>query len=71
LAKSPDDRTLIRSDNPLYYVSRINIQRGRRRGLPTWRKRLFIALAHNAADPAIQFKLPVERTIGMSTQLEL
>jgi KUP system potassium uptake protein len=39
--------------------------------LPTWRKRLFIALAHNAADPAIQFKLPVERTIGMSTQLEL
>jgi KUP system potassium uptake protein len=71
LARGPDGRTLVRSDQPLYYISRINLQRGPQPGLSTWRKRLFIALAHNAADPATQFRLPVERTIGMSTQVQL
>jgi KUP system potassium uptake protein len=36
-----------------------------------WRKRLFIALAHNAADPAQRFHLPDERTIVVGAHLEL
>jgi KUP system potassium uptake protein len=70
-ARGPDDRLLVRSDQPLYYISRITLQRGSQPGMSVWRKRLFIALAHNAADPAIQFRLPLERTIGMSSQLQL
>jgi KUP system potassium uptake protein len=71
LARGPDDRLLVRSDEPLYYISRIDLRRGTQPGLPTWRKQLFIALAHNAADPATQFRLPLARTIGMSTEIQL
>jgi KUP system potassium uptake protein len=71
LARGPDDRLLVRSEEPLYYISRINLRRGSQPGLSTWRKQVFIALAHNAADPATQFKLPLARTIGMSTEIQL
>jgi KUP system potassium uptake protein len=36
-----------------------------------WRKRLFIGLAHNAANPAASFCLPEERTIVVGAHLEL
>jgi KUP system potassium uptake protein len=37
----------------------------------SWRKRLFIGLAHNAANPAAYFKLPVDRTVVMGSRVEL
>ncbi|HVU93552.1 MAG TPA: potassium transporter Kup [Jatrophihabitans sp.] len=54
-----------------YFLSRIAIQRGHGPGMVRWRKRLFIALAHNAADPAQRFHLPDERTIVVGAHLEL
>jgi KUP system potassium uptake protein len=39
--------------------------------MATWRKRLFIGLAHNAASPAAYFKLPDDRTVVMGSRLEL
>ncbi len=36
-----------------------------------WRKRLFVGLAHNAADPAGSFKLPTDRTVVMGSRVEL
>ena len=54
-----------------YFLSRITIERSRRPGLSTWRKRLFIGLSHNAANPAAYFMLPVDRTVVMGSRIEL
>jgi KUP system potassium uptake protein len=54
-----------------YYLSRITIEHGRRPGMSTWRKRLFIGLSHNAASPATYFHLPVDRTVVMGSRIEL
>jgi KUP system potassium uptake protein len=65
-----DEMTLNRHDVS-YFLSRITIQLGRQPGMSRWRKRLFIALAHNAADPAVYFRLPDERTVVMGSHVEL
>ena len=36
-----------------------------------WRKKLFIAIARNAASPVPYFHLPDDRTIVMSAHIEL
>ena len=36
-----------------------------------WRKALFVALAHNAADPAAYFRLPGDRTVTMGSDVDL
>jgi KUP system potassium uptake protein len=58
-------------DSASYYLSRISIERGDEPGMSTWRKRLFVGLAHNAASPSGSFKLPVDRTVVMGSRLEL
>ena len=58
-------------DAASYYVSRIVIVRGRIPGMRTWRKRLFIWMSHNAANPAVEFHLPLERTVVMGSRVEL
>lgn len=59
----------------LYFLSRLNITLGEEgegvEGLATWRKRLFIGLAHNAANPAHNFGLPPDRTVIMGADLDL
>jgi KUP system potassium uptake protein len=57
--------------NASYYLSRITIEHGRGAGMSAWRKRLFIGLSHNAANPAAYFHLPVERTVVMGSRIEL
>ncbi|GAA3437073.1 potassium transporter Kup [Kutzneria kofuensis] len=54
-----------------YYLSRVSIELGAGDGLPRWQKMLFIGLAHNAASPALYFRLPVERTVVMGTRVDL
>jgi KUP system potassium uptake protein len=39
--------------------------------MATWRKRLFIGLAHNAANPADNFCLPIDRVVVMGAHLDL
>ncbi len=58
-------------DDASYFLSRLSIQRGDLPGMATWRKRLFVGLAHNAANPASNFCLPEERTVVMGAHLEL
>jgi KUP system potassium uptake protein len=36
-----------------------------------WRKKLFLAVARNAADPVLYFGLPVERTVVMGSHVPL
>jgi KUP system potassium uptake protein len=54
-----------------YFVSRINIEATRAPGMPLWRKRLFVAIARNAASPVDYFGLPDERTVVVSSHIEL
>jgi KUP system potassium uptake protein len=54
-----------------YYLSRITIELGSHGGMMRWRKRLFIALTHNAASPAVYFGLPVDRTVVMGSRVDL
>ena len=58
-------------DTAFYFLSRITVERGRGPGMSASRKRLFVALSHNAADPAGYFHLPVERTVAMGSRIEL
>jgi KUP system potassium uptake protein len=59
------------TEPPSFFLSHIIIERGARPGMSTWRKRLFIGLAHNAANPATYFKLPIDRTVVMGSRIEL
>ena len=36
-----------------------------------WRKRLFVAMARNAASPVEYFELPRDRTISLGSTIEL
>ena len=54
-----------------YFVSRITISPTDAPGMPRWRKRMFITMAHNAADPIEHFGLPGERTVIMGSRVAL
>jgi KUP system potassium uptake protein len=58
-------------DTAFYFLSRITIERGIKDSLPSWQKRLFLGLAHNAATPTVYFALPTERTVVVGTQITL
>ncbi|WP_375483169.1 potassium transporter Kup [uncultured Jatrophihabitans sp.] len=59
-------------DQAYYFLSRLSLLRGgHSTDMATWRKRVFIGLAHNAANPADSFKLPDERTVIMGAHLML
>jgi KUP system potassium uptake protein len=58
-------------DTALYFLSRIAIELGTDSGMQAWRKRLFVALSRNAANPAAYFGLPVDRTVVMGSRIEL
>jgi KUP system potassium uptake protein len=54
-----------------YFLSQMTIVPGRRGGMAGWRKKLFLFMAHNAANPATYFKLPDDRTVTMGERIEL
>jgi KUP system potassium uptake protein len=54
-----------------YFISRGPIRRTSAPGMAQWRKVVFLALAHNAADPAAYFGLPTERTVTMGSPVEV
>ncbi|HEY6493844.1 MAG TPA: potassium transporter Kup [Trebonia sp.] len=54
-----------------YFLSTIEVCRGRSPGMSTWRKRLFIATTRLTADAAEYFQLPRDRTVIMGSRIEL
>ncbi len=58
-------------ENPSYFVSRIQIVPTDRPGMAMWRKRLFLAISRNAANPVEVFHLPDDRTVVMGSHIEL
>ena len=70
-AVGADDELDFDPDHASYFLSRVTLKRGDVSGMAGWRKRLFVAMAHNAANPAYGFHLPDERTVVMGSQLDL
>jgi KUP system potassium uptake protein len=58
-------------DETSYFLSQITIVPTRARGINPWRKRLFLALARNAASPVVYFRLPDDRTVTMGERVAL
>jgi KUP system potassium uptake protein len=58
-------------DSASYFLSQITIVRSDSPGMSTWRKKLFLNLAHNAANPVEYFRLPDNRTVTIGERIEL
>ncbi|MEO6825906.1 MAG: potassium transporter Kup [Microbacteriaceae bacterium] len=54
-----------------YFISRGAIRTTGTKDMVRWRRSLFVALAHNAADPASRFGLPALRTVTMGSDVEI
>jgi KUP system potassium uptake protein len=54
-----------------YFLSRIEIVQSGAPGMPQWRKRVFLATAHLAADAVDYFRLPRHATVLMGSAIEI
>jgi KUP system potassium uptake protein len=54
-----------------YFLSRITIASTDAPGMSQWRKKIFVAMARNAASPIEHFGLPVNRTVVMGSQISV
>ncbi|MFJ5986367.1 potassium transporter Kup [Lentzea sp. NPDC092896] len=54
-----------------YFLSKIELQRGPKRTMAGWRKRLFVATSYITADAAEHFGLPRERTVIMGAHIDV
>ncbi|MGW6442882.1 potassium transporter Kup [Lentzea sp. NPDC055074] len=54
-----------------YFLSKIELRRGRSRTMAGWRKRLFVATSYITADAAEHFGLPRERTVIMGAHIDV
>ena len=52
-----------------YFISRITLNPTDAPGMRPWRKKVFLAMARNAASPIEHFNLPVEKTISVGSQI--
>ena len=58
-------------DAATYFLSRLELCSGRERTMAPWRKRMFIATSHIAADAALYFGLPLGRTVIIGARIEI
>jgi KUP system potassium uptake protein len=54
-----------------YFLSQIAIVPTDEAGMSPWRKKFFVAMARNAANPAEYFRLPDDQTVTMSGRVDL
>ncbi|MET9231670.1 potassium transporter Kup [Lentzea sp. NPDC003310] len=58
-------------DHARYFLSKIELQRGKEATMAGWRKRLFVATSYITADAAEHFGLPRERTVIMGARIDV
>ena len=58
-------------DQARYFLSKIELQRGKAPTMAGWRKRLFVATSYITADAAEHFGLPRERTVIMGAHIDV
>jgi KUP system potassium uptake protein len=54
-----------------YFLSESTIVPTHAPGMAVWRKKAFVAMARNAANPAEYFRLPDNQTVRMSSRIQL
>ena len=62
---------VIEFDEASFFLSKLELFRGRNPTMAQWRKRLFIATSHITADAADRFGLPRDRTVIMGERIEV
>ncbi|MCC5480151.1 potassium transporter Kup [Streptomyces barringtoniae] len=58
-------------DQASYFLSKIELRRGKAPTMAPWRKRLFVATSYITADAAEYFGLPRDRTVIMGSHIEV
>ncbi|MFE5046265.1 potassium transporter Kup [Streptomyces sp. NPDC056637] len=58
-------------DQASYFLSKIELRRGKAPTMAPWRKRLFIATSYITSDAAEHFSLPRDRTVIMGAHIEV
>jgi KUP system potassium uptake protein len=58
-------------DNAVYFLSKVELRAGSGTGMPRWRKRLFLATSHIAADASDHFNLPLDRVVLLGAHVEV
>ncbi|MFF0342592.1 potassium transporter Kup [Kribbella sp. NPDC004875] len=58
-------------DKASYFLSKIELRRGKARTMAGWRKQLFLATSHITADAAEHFGLPRDRTVIIGSHIEV
>jgi KUP system potassium uptake protein len=54
-----------------YFISRVTLTVTDDPGMPRWQKKLFVGMARNAANPAVWFGLPDDRTVVMGSTVRI
>jgi KUP system potassium uptake protein len=58
-------------DRATYFLSQITIVPTKAPGMSGWRKKIFVTMSRNAANPAEYFRLPDNHTVTMSGRVQL
>ena len=58
-------------DQATYFLSQTTLVPADAPGMAAWRKKLFVTMARNAADPAKYFRLPDDQTVTMGGRIKL
>jgi len=58
-------------DDASYFLSKIELTKGKEPTMPTWRKNLFIATSRLSTDSAEYFNLPQDRTVIEASRIEV
>jgi KUP system potassium uptake protein len=58
-------------DRATYFLSQITIVPTKAPGMSAWRKKIFVTMSRNAANPAEYFRLPDNHTVTMSGRVQL
>ena len=58
-------------DDASYFLSKLELTKGRAPNMARWRKQLFIATSYITADAADYFGLPPDRTVIMGSRIEI
>ncbi|MGW4806750.1 potassium transporter Kup [Kitasatospora sp. NPDC004272] len=66
-----DTEGVLDLDRASYFLSKIELRRGKQPTMASWRKRLFIATSYITADAAEHFGLPRDRTVIMGSHIEV
>jgi KUP system potassium uptake protein len=66
-----EPETPVDVDEVIYFLSKIEIIQTDAPGMALWRKRLFLATTHVAADAVEYFKLPRHRTVLLGSAIEI